>query len=534
MKLKAFLTYFVLLALAACSQVEPGTLESTAQNLVKNGSFDGAGDWSFYAESPVTGQFIVEDGAGKLNIQGGDGADWKAQLYQDVAVQSGQTYTLSFEARATAQRPLRVAIRNSQSFTDSWSETLDLSASTKTFSYSFTASASDDQQLIFYAGQSGKDVFIDDVRLSVGGSGDDSGDGDDGGSSSPGNGGDNGGEPSGAKIAPSQGEANQLNSDIYDEWKSNVEFDGPIPMRIGQFENGIVSEAVGYGMLLAVYNNDKATFNRFWNFAKGNLVNYEGDVNKEGGLLPWIFDSNGNVKSSGNATDGDLDIAFALLVADNKGWGTGADARKHIDNILKYNVADNNALQEGYWTSNDENTINSSYLSPGYFKAFADYTGDSRWLKVRDKSYEILEKGFDKGYEVIPHDIQVSGTLASSYPNHDSDAARGPWRLAIDYLWYGDSRAKALLQKYNNFYESEGLSNLCDVYDVNGNAEGGWCGSQAGWIMGSAACAQLADGNSKSEAWRALTNAYDGGYYSRELKMLAMLNCSGYMSNPAK
>ena len=522
--------------LTACSQ-ESATLEQTASNLVKNGGFSGTNNWSFYAGSPMTGQLVTQDGMGKLNIQNGDGTDWKAQLYQDVAVQQGQTYTLSFKAKATADRSLRVAIRNSKSYADTWSKTLNLSTSVETFSYSFTASASNDQQLIFYAGQSGNDVFIDDVSLNGGGSGDDVGDdgSDDGGSSSsPSNSGSDSGEPSGAKIAPSQGEADRLNRDLYNEWKNNVEYSGPIPMRIGQFQNGIVSEAVGYGMLLAVYNNDKGTFDRFWNFAKGKLVNFEEDVNKEGGLLPWIFSSNGDILDRNNATDGDLDIAFALLVADKKGWGTRADARKHIDNILKYNVDDNDALQEGYYRYTDDNTVNSSYLSPGYFKAFADYTGDSRWLKVRDKSYEILEKGFDKGYKVIPHDIQVSGTLASSHPNHDSDAGRGAWRLAVDYLWYGDSRAENLLKKYNSFYESKGLSNLCDVYDVYGNAKGGWCGSQAGWIVGSAACAQLAGGNAKGEAWRALTGAWDEAYYSRELKMLAMLDCSGYRGNPAK
>ena len=526
----------------ACSQVEPETLEPTAQDLVKNGSFNGASNWSFYADSPMTGRLVTENGMGKLNIQNSDGTPWKAQLYQNVAVQQGERYTLSFKAKATANRPLQVAIRNNSNYQDSWNETLNLTTTTKSFSYTFTASASNNQQLIFYAGQSGKDVFIDDVSLSAGGSGGGGDDGggddgsDDGGSSSPGNGGggNDSGEPSGAKIAPSQSEAAKRNNDMYAKWKSNVQFSGPLPLRADQFGNGVVSEGIGYGMLLAVLNDDKGTFDRFWNFAKSTLADYDNDGT--GDLLPWIFDSSGNVKNSGNATDGDLDIAFALLVADKKGWGGsyGSDARKHIENIMKWNVGSNNALQEGRWTSTDENSINSSYLAPGYFKAFADYTGESRWLKVRDKSYEILENGFNKGYKVMPHNINVNGSLESSYPNYDSDAARGPWRLAVDYLWYGNSRAENLLKKYSNFFESKGLSNLCDVYDVNGNAKGGWCGSQAGWMIGGAACAQVAGGNAKGEAWTALTNAYDGGYYSRELKALAMKMCSGYMSNPAR
>ncbi len=174
MKIKTHLTYlFALLALVACSQVEPETLEPTAQNLVKNGSFNGASNWSFYADSPMTGRLVTENGMGKLNIQNSDGTPWKAQLYQNVAVQQGERYTLSFKAKATANRPLQVATRNNSNYQDSWNETLNLATSTKTFSYTFTASASNNQQLIFYAGQSGKDVFVDDVNLrsaSTGGS----------------------------------------------------------------------------------------------------------------------------------------------------------------------------------------------------------------------------------------------------------------------------------------------------------------------------------------------------------------------------
>lgn len=517
----------LILALSACSQngaPERTNLETQAPNLIQNGGFDGTDNWFFWAGSPMTGKFITEDGMGKLNIQNSDGTGWKAQIRQGVEVKKGTRYTLSFKAKGTTNRPLQVVIRDASSYTNYWSKTLDLSTSTKSFSYTFTASSSNKQELAFYAGQSSKDVFLDDVALH---SGDGTPPEED---NPPGDGGDS----SGSKLAPSQDEANKLNDEMYDKFKASLS-SGTVPQKAEQFDYGIVSEGVGYGMLLSVFNNDQATFDRFWDFAKPRLYDYDGDGT--GDLLPWKFDSNGNVENSGNASDADIDIAYALLVADKKGWGGGYgdDAKKHIANLLEWNVSSNNVMQEGRWSSNDESVVNTSYQTPAFFKAFADYTGEDRWLKVRDNSYEILKNGFDRGYKVIPHDMNVDGSLnGAQYQVYDSDAARGPWRLAADYLWYGDSRAKDLLEEYNNFFESEGFGDLCDVYDTSGNATGGWCGSQAGWMIGGAACAQLADGNNKGEAWTALSNAYDGGYYSRELKALAVKMCSGYMSNPAR
>ena len=177
--MKHLANILALLLLAACSQLEPNTVEQSATNLIENSGFDGTSDWSFYVGPPMTGQLLIEDGMGKLNIQNSDGTPWKAQLYQNVAVQQGERYTLSFKAKATANRPLQVAIRNNSNYQDSWNETLNLTTTTKSFSYTFTASASNNQQLIFYAGQSGKDVFIDDVSLSAGGNSSQPGSGDD-------------------------------------------------------------------------------------------------------------------------------------------------------------------------------------------------------------------------------------------------------------------------------------------------------------------------------------------------------------------
>ena len=82
--------------------------------------------------------------------------------------------------------------------------------------------------------------------------------------------------------------------------------------------NGEVShsESQGYGMLLAVAADDRANFDKIWNWTQGNLQI------RDDGLAAWRWDPVAipHVKDRNNATDGDLLIAWALLRASRK-WG---------------------------------------------------------------------------------------------------------------------------------------------------------------------------------------------------------------------
>jgi hypothetical protein len=108
-------------------------------------------------------------------------------------------------------------------------------------------------------------------------------------------------------------------SAIYAKWKREylksdcgdgtyrVEFQSPV--------GSTVSEGVGYGMLLTVYFGDKAEFDGLWRFARKNL--------NSNALLGWKVTCAGfdrSVGGAGSATDGDVDIAMALVAAVDQ-WG---------------------------------------------------------------------------------------------------------------------------------------------------------------------------------------------------------------------
>ena len=118
--------------------------------------------------------------------------------------------------------------------------------------------------------------------------------------------------------------------------------------------NGGIShtESQGYGMLLAVAANDKATFERIWSFTETTMYI------REDGLGAWKFEpladktasvgdksakkedaAVGQITDMNNATDGDILIAWALAEAGAAGFGAQHSARaKDISLALRSTV----------------------------------------------------------------------------------------------------------------------------------------------------------------------------------------------------
>src|SRR4051812_45122374 len=86
----------------------------------------------------------------------------------------------------------------------------------------------------------------------------------------------------------------------------------------GQGDTGAstVSEAHGYGMVLCAYMGDKTHFDGMYTYYK----NHPSQNNSK--LMAWQQDTSfNNMNGADSATDGDMDIAYSLLIAD-KQWGS--------------------------------------------------------------------------------------------------------------------------------------------------------------------------------------------------------------------
>jgi len=383
-------------------------------------------------------------------------------------------------------------------------------------------------------------------------------------------------------IKPSnmtQAEMNESVIQLYDAWKSNylvndfADWEGHTLWRVKssvEFEGDTVSEAQGYGMiitaLMAGYDPDaKKIFNGlYWFFKK---------YQNSHGLMKWVIKSNGNVGESDNATDGDMDIAMALLMAD-KQWGSDgsvnylARGEDLMQSIMKWNVdspEDNFGIEEtntwrltlgDAWASGDGTDITDkltrvSDFMTGHLKTFAEVSGNSDWLNVSGRCFTLIDKvGKDfssKGLlpDFINDSDETPAPASSAETEYDGEyyynACRLPWRLAADYIYSGEKSAYSALDRITDFIKSSTNmhpDSICDGYKLDGTPIGD------DWGDNSASFAFLAPFgvggmiDKKNQTWVNSTFEFmilkdpKQGYYEDSVRMICSLIMSGNYWTP--
>jgi len=241
-----------------------------------------------------------------------------------------------------------------------------------------------------------------------------------------------------------------------------------------------VSEGIGYGMILAVYLDDQKLFDSLWSYEQLHL-----DGN---GLMDWEIGPDGKVTSggAGAATDGDEDMAWALVMADRQWGGKGTltdtylnHAKKLIGLIWTYEVDHTRGemLKAGdQW--GDVDVTNPSYFAPAYFRVFGQVTGNTDdWNKAVTANYDILEKSLNAtsgnaSNGLVPAWCDSSGKPISPYSGapmyFQNDSTRTPFRVGQDDCYFGEPRAKTYLAKISSFYAGIGVSKIVDGYELNG------------------------------------------------------------------
>ncbi|HEX8455013.1 MAG TPA: glycosyl hydrolase family 8 [Longimicrobium sp.] len=341
-------------------------------------------------------------------------------------------------------------------------------------------------------------------------------------------------------IAPNQATANQRLDELYADWKTKYVRTAGAGKRVLATMNAdtsrTFSEGQGYGMLLAAYFGDKPVFDGLWAYAKSYSNPARGHT-----LMPWEILSNGTVPGAGDfATDGDEDIAFALLVADFRWGGYKTDATALINALLTYGVEADNTINAGPWATNDD--VNPSYFDPAYYKAFAIYTGNSRWNDVAARSHVVLNniETFKAGRRLLPDWSTVSGDTAvhrDSAQDHryGYDAVRVPWRMAKDAVWNCDPDARARLDRMNALWtEKGGVSGIRDEYTLEGAEVNPTWHSDTFNAM-AAAGSIVSPNRTFVEAFytdAADVPSWDVGYFPDHLRLLGLLLATGNMPHP--
>ncbi len=317
----------------------------------------------------------------------------------------------------------------------------------------------------------------------------------------------------------------------YDTWKSNfTETCTNGRYRVKFNSSQTVSEGIAYGMLLSAYSADKALFDGLWLYYKDNV--------NSNGVMNWKINGCSGVAGQNGATDAEIDAAFALIVADYQ-WGSIGtinyknDAKTLITAIKTHEIEANTFVLKPGDAFGGSQITNPSYFSPAYYRAFGAFTNDTVfWNAVASKSYVIINNNLTVNNAVgglVSDWCEASGNYsaeANGYVNagktYSYDAARTPWRIAVDYLWYGTPDAKTYCKKSSDFVRINlgGSTNIKSGYNQNGTVTEQWHNAP---FVGAFACAAMAGENQAhlDASYTDLKNLDEpGNYFNHTLKTL--------------
>ncbi|MEE9349116.1 MAG: glycosyl hydrolase family 8 [Flavobacteriaceae bacterium] len=326
-------------------------------------------------------------------------------------------------------------------------------------------------------------------------------------------------------------------------------------------EDITVSEAHGYGMMILAYFAGfdvfaKDKFDGMYNFYINHLAQTEQYPNSK--LLSWRQTTGCNTrqKDLGTATDGDIDVAFALLLAHYQ-WGSEGrvnykqTALDMINDIMRIEIhPEFNTILLGDWVDlkakYGTGTRTSDFILD-HFRSFENATGEKRWHKVLEKCYFIIEhlqENSSPKSGLLPDFVIDADTDNPKPPkgqylenatgdgNYFYNACRDPWRIAVDYLVSGDERGKDACNKINEWIKSntsKNPENIKSGYKLNGGNLTGNDYQSSAFFAPFVVSAMV---DSKHQKWlnktyETLINFENEEYYEGTIKMLSLLALSG-------
>ena len=210
------------------------------------------------------------------------------------------------------------------------------------------------------------------------------------------------------------------------------------------------SEGQSYALLRAVWANDPWTFRDVWRWTRANLQVRPGDK-----LLAWKW--KGKVLDANSATDADVDVALALLLAARRFDAPAYkdEALALLDDIWKHDVlhlGGKHYVSAGNWAPHERHPVlHVAYLAPYAYQLVAGVDARHPWGALVQSSYEVLHwVFFTQGARFTPETIVLdkkTGQLALHPPggkpaDFTYDSVPLPWRLAVDAEWFGRGEAR--------------------------------------------------------------------------------------------
>ena len=281
-------------------------------------------------------------------------------------------------------------------------------------------------------------------------------------------------------ILPShvtQAQRDDATRTAYDRWKSTYLRQGCGDSRYYVWSQGValddaiaVSEGMGYGMMTSVYmaGHDPAArtmFDGLYRFVQDHPADTSAN------LMAWVqvADCSTPPDEAGPASDGDIDIAFALALA-HRQWGSDgainylSEARNRMAAVLAREIHPTSLYvhigDPELFPTHADGTRPSDFIAD-HFRTFGSTSGDGNWTRVVDRAYSILQTVRHGETGLVPDLVVEADESPQPAPpewlesEFDGDyyynACRVPWRIGTDYVVSGDARALAILSLINTW-----------------------------------------------------------------------------------
>lgn len=350
---------------------------------------------------------------------------------------------------------------------------------------------------------------------------------------------------------------------FYNTWKSNFLVSaGSYGMAVkADADYPYVSEAQGYGMELTVLmaGADPTAQTSFDGILKYVLA-HPSSIN------PDLHASEQNasfasVNGKDSATDGDLSIAYALLLAD-KQWGSAGTYNYKQLAVTRINAIKASEMNPttylptlGDWSSLGDSMYNSTRPSDfmiDHFRAFKVATGDPFWDSAVTATQSLLtqqQNTYAPSTGLIADFVVSTNTTPKPAPanflesktdgQYSYNAVRVPWHIGTDAVVYGDSVSAAQAQKITSWFRTktgDDPSKIVSGYKLDGTAAVSYLDPEFVAALGPAAMSNPANQAWLDKIWnytvaQSKSSAADS-YYSASLMLQCMIVMSGNYWTP--
>ena len=343
---------------------------------------------------------------------------------------------------------------------------------------------------------------------------------------------------------------------VYDSWKARYLKagcgDGRYYVKTSSNPGNLsLSEGHGYGMVISAIMaghdlHAKKHFDGLYRFFRDHPSTSSPD------LMAWYQDTScADADGKDSAADGDLDIAFALLLAD-KQWGSCGDidyrgeAFKVIA-AIKASVLDasHQYVLLGDWVTPAsgkyyDSTRSSDFITD-HFRSFGAVSDAATWGGLVDSSYAVItwvRNFYSFGKGLLPDFIESPLSFPEPAPEdflmgskdgtYDYNACRVPWRIGTDYLVSGDARAKSELLALTTWIEDATGDDPLQIragYHLDGSpsAFSGYLSMAFAAPFGVAAMADQLHKPWLNKLWTTIAAAPPAGYYEDTIQLMAMI-----------